>query len=154
MSRGVLAVALLLCCVPGNVAALSPNLVIGPCASGRPLAITRGVPTLMEGIALGTVDAREIASDCWVGFYDAPQACFRVPAGGAQVRVVVTWSSALDTTMLVTHEDGASHCDDDGAGELRPAIDAYLAEGEYTIRVGTFSQGVTAPFKLEISFVD
>ncbi len=127
---------------PGN----NSSTVVGP--NGLITATIGGGFTpdpLTQALAAGgSIDSRggNFGPDCRGFISGTPNYNISYTGGGTQLRIF--FSSPGDTTLIVQKPDGTFACNDDFPGTLNPLIDiANPAAGNYTIWVGTYTQGET-----------
>jgi len=135
-------------------AASTSSIITGP--NGLTTA-TLGVgftpdPLTAQIAAGGDIDARTggFGPDCRGFMSGTPNYNIDYVGGGSLLRIF--FSSAGDTTLIIQKPDGTFACNDDFTGTLNPLIDIpNPAAGNYTIWVGTYTQGSTVDGTLFIT---
>lgn len=135
--------------------AFDPVLPTSNCAAGGTVLVAPASP----GVARAAVQFEgeealraRAPQDVWCPGYatTAPQVCLRVARGG-MYSLVVTDSESIDTVMALVDSDGTLVCDDDSAGNLRPALTFWLEPGAYSVWIGPYSSGNRGRAELEVS---
>ncbi|MBZ0117302.1 MAG: hypothetical protein K8H88_09920 [Sandaracinaceae bacterium] len=113
------------------------------------IALTTGFvpdPQGLTGTSGGQVPASSIGGGCvgWVA--SNPDHLMRLNTAFSFFRIFV--HSSEDTTLMVLTPDGRWICDDDSGQGLNPLIEAgYWPPGDYWVWVGSYRQGVYAPYQ-------
>ena len=135
-------------------AASTSSIITGP--NGL-ITATLGVgftpdPLTAQIAAGGDIDARTggFGPDCRGFMSGTPNYNISYVGGGSLLRIF--FSSAGDTTLIIQKPDGTFACNDDFTGTLNPLIDIpNPPAGNYTIWVGTYTQGSTVDGTLFIT---
>lgn len=137
---------------PPDLLALNPNLSIGTCAGGQPIAVSAGMGMrTLAGRAVGAVTGQEVFGEYCVGHYtNAPHFCFAVPAPGGYYTFEIVDANGTDTTLAITTNESWPYCDDDGGNSLLSRITNWYEPGTYHVYVGTFSRGVETEFTMTV----
>src|SRR5262249_8203043 len=94
------------------------------------------------------------------GYGSAPNGCNGSMPLAPQLVLRTTHSVALrihpratsgDLVLAVQTPDGRTHCDDDSGGSRDPLVSALSPPGDIRVWVGTYEQGETIDFALDIS---
>jgi hypothetical protein len=99
----------------------------------------------------GGVTASVVDASCRGYVAEAPTLSVNNSTMAGIIPLNIRVTASADTTLLVRAPDGTWMCDDDGAGNLNPAIRiSGPVNGQYDIWVGTFSPGggVSATLRL------
>lgn len=92
----------------------------------------------------GPVDAANLGSECSGHVARRPSVSLRYTAGS--LPLIVSATSAADTTLVIRAPDRSWHCNDDGPGGLNPVVRFDTpASGRYQIWVGTFESDASTP---------
>jgi hypothetical protein len=102
-------------------------------------------PSVASGTAGGAVDASTINPSCRGWISSTPDHLFVANSAFNNLRIIAR--SDADTTLVVQGPDGAYRCNDDGDG-LNPVVPGPFVPGTYRIWVGSYSQGVLAPYRI------
>jgi len=123
-----------------------------PPGGGAPIVLTPGFmpdPRVARGVAGGPVPAQSMNPGCLGHVGQAPSHILQLGAPFSRLRILV--SSHQDTTLVVRGPDGSFRCVDDSNGELNPILDGPFPPGVYSIWVGHYAQGGTAPYVIGFS---
>lgn len=130
------------------------TIVLGPGFLPTPVVVAGVVGGPNEASPLGTA----VGAYCYGYIPDEPQHVVELTATVADLRVVVDTFRAgsggsNDATLFVRLPGGQIYCDDDGGGDLQPALDLYnVGPGRIEIFVGAYSSGAMGgAYKLGLS---
>ena len=113
-----------------------------------------GDPRIIDVTAGGQLNAATLGEGCVGSVANAPDVRLNYEAGDT-LPLIVSVSSADDTTLVINGPDGRWYCDDDGGENgLNPAVRFDSPQsGQYDIYIGHYQQGRRVPARLFISEV-
>ena len=133
----------------------TPSPVVAPApgpAWGQVVSLASGFmpdPQTRSGFSGGPVSAMSISPSCrgYIGLQ--PNHVMYLSSPFNFLRAYV--QSSTDTTMMVRGPNGEVWCADDVYG-LNPALDFQGAQpGQYQVFVGSYNQGVQAPYSIGVT---
>lgn len=106
-------------------------------------------PHIASGTSGGSIQAQTLNSACrgWVS--QTPDHIFNAGGQFGNLRFIVN-GGANDLTLVVQKPDGTYTCNDDAEGR-NPIVQGNFAAGPHKIWIGSYNQGVNAPYNLGIS---
>ena len=121
-----------------------------------PLSLGAGFtpdPHIERGVSVGQIQASQMTQrqDC-AGYISAqPNRVLVLGAPFPKLRVMV--ASETDTVLVIRKPDGSYFCNDDTdpGVVMNPTVEEQFAPGTYSVWVGTYGQGETAPYVLGIT---
>jgi len=103
-------------------------------------------PHVVQGRSGGQSRARSRSSSCRGWIASAPDHLFDATGNFGSLRILA--ASDEDTTLVIMRPDGTFMCDDDGGQGRNPEISGQFPAGRYAIWVGSYREGVVAPYRL------
>jgi hypothetical protein len=103
-------------------------------------------PAVGRGVSGGAVNANAIGGACRGFISQTPDHILVANGSFNQLRLLVR--SNQDTTLVVQDQGGRVWCDDDSGGSSNPLLQAPVPAGTYRIWVGSYRQGVQAPYTI------
>ncbi len=121
-----------------------------------PLSLGAGFtpdPHIERGVTAGQIQASQMTQrqDC-AGYISAqPNRVLVLGAPFPKLRIMV--ASETDTVLVIRKPDGSYFCNDDTDPGviMNPTVEEQFAPGTYSVWVGTYGQGETAPYVLGIT---
>ncbi len=136
--------------------AVNPNLGTGACTlGGETIRVSFGMlESQVTGAMTGSLSANQDQppSSLYCSGYvpPEPQYCVSVQRAGYYVFHVVA-GGGVDTVLVMRDAEGTNNaCDDDGGTGLLSRLEVWLEPGSYSLYVGTFSQGVSATYQMNV----
>lgn len=136
--------------------AVNPNLSAGHCTLGGELVRTRPgmVAVTVAGSMTGSLAANDASPnpDFWCSGYVEPEPhyCIDVDRAGWFI-FHITQAGGVDTVLVLRDEYGVNvGCDDDGGSGLMSRMEVWLEPGNYSLFVGTYSQGYSGTYTMTI----
>lgn len=126
----------------------------GPTPQG-PIQLTPGFqpdPLVARGVAGGPLAAAGMSPECLGYIGQQPSHVVQLAAGFQTLRVIV--SSQQDTTLVIRGPQGEFRCNDDRdleGGDVNPLVEGAFGPGAYSVWVGSYEQGVQAPYAIGFS---
>lgn len=110
-------------------------------------------PRIIDVTAGGQLDAATLGEGCVGSVANSPDVRLNYEAG--ELPLIISVSSADDTTLVINGPDGRWYCDDDsGVNGLNPAVRFDSPQsGQYDIYIGHYARGRRIPARLFISEV-
>jgi hypothetical protein len=102
-------------------------------------------PHVVQGSSGGGEQAQTRSSDCRGWVTAQPDHLFVANTSFSNLRII-GWSSQ-DITLVIQGPDGSFRCNDDSEG-LNPIVGGSFGPGTYGVWVGSYRQGVVAPYRL------
>ncbi len=126
---------------PGNLTSNFGTITVSPGFAPDPISA--------QGTSGGQFEARNWNAACvgWVS--QTPDHILMVGGTFPLLRIMVN-AGSNDTTLVVQRPDGQYVCNDDTEA-TNPVVAASFGPGAHRIWVGSYSQGLTAPYRLGVS---
>ena len=128
---------------PEPLLAINPNISVGVCSGGTPIA---GSPGMSERTVAGALFGADSAVEAFgihcTGYYESEaHFCISIPAPGGYYNIELIDAEGIDTTIAVVGDRlPMPLCDDDSGTRghsLLSRVNAWFDGGEYLIYVGS-----------------